>query len=89
MTATTETAPAAPPLTAYHWVITLQGEAAGPGVVSATVDGTVTLPPGYSRQDAFQAVRREAQRLIRERPGSPRAGDPDCVLFFSLERDEL
>jgi hypothetical protein len=90
MTATEEMqATAAPALTAYHWVITLQGYGRDGGVVSTTTDGTANLPGGFRRKDAFPAIVREAQRMIRERPDNYFAGDPVVTLFFSLEPDVL
>lgn len=90
MTAATEpaAASAAPEIIAYHWVITLQGYANG-GIASTTTEGSANLPAGYRRSEAYQGITREAQRIIRERPDNAFSGDPTCVLYFSLERDEL
>jgi hypothetical protein len=87
---TTTQAPAAD-LIRYHWVMTLQGPAAGPGGwVTKTVDGSGNLAPGTSRAAAYRACMREAQRMIRESEhGGAFAEAPATVLFFSLEPDEL
>jgi hypothetical protein len=90
MTATAEMrGTAAPALTANRWVITLQGYGRDGGVVSTTTDGTANLPAGFRRKDAFPAIVREAQRMIRERPDNHFARDPVITLFFSLEPDVL
>jgi hypothetical protein len=81
----------APTLIRYHWVMTLQGPAAGAGGwITMTVDGAGNLAPGTSRAAAYRGCMQEAQRLIRESEhGSAFAEAPATVLFFSLEPDEM
>jgi hypothetical protein len=58
----------------YHWIMTWQSP---PGVYR-TQDGTVDLPPGMTRTEAFKW-------LFNQTAGR----DGACVLFFSLEPDDM
>jgi len=58
----------------YHWIITWQ---AGPGRYR-TQDGTLSFSPGTTRAQVFR-------QLFDQTAGK----DDACVLFFSLEPDDL
>lgn len=84
---TPETAQAA--MTAYHWVMTLQGETRDGSLGSVTVDGSGNLPPEARRGDAYRSCLKVAQALIAQKSPGLFAEDPPTVLFFCLEPDEL
>jgi hypothetical protein len=71
-------------MTRFHYVITIQYEAAW-GTASATIGGIYEARPGTTRATAFNDL------LAYARDTAGVAGDSatTCVLFFSLEPDEL
>ncbi|KAF4408397.1 MULTISPECIES: hypothetical protein [Streptomyces] len=61
----------------HHWVVTLQAAAAGP----RTVEGTVLIGPGETRQQVYRRV----VSAVSEETG---VAEP-AVMFFALEPDEF
>ncbi|MFD6434290.1 hypothetical protein [Streptomyces venezuelae] len=66
------------PQGSHHWVMTLDI----PGRLSVTATNTFTPPQGWTRQDAYTAIRDE---LARSNPDLARAN----VTFFALESNQL
>ena len=64
--------------TEYHWIITLEL----PGRASATFSGVAAVPPGQTRSEVYNGIRRE---LAAEHPELERAN----TAFFSLEPNQL
>ncbi|WP_371529541.1 hypothetical protein OG302_29485 [Streptomyces sp. NBC_01283] len=80
MSARTEqpTETAIQPQGSHHWVVTLEI----PGRLTSTQSSTFTPPQGWTRRDAFAAIRDE---LARDNPDLARAN----VTFFALEPNQL
>ncbi|MER6392426.1 hypothetical protein ABT236_28690 [Streptomyces sp. NPDC001523] len=72
------TAPAPAVQGSHFWMLTLEL----PGRASMTQSGTYTPPPGTTRYDAYQALRRY---VIADHPEMERA----TTLFFALESNRL
>ncbi|MFE2941018.1 hypothetical protein ACFXKG_18435 [Streptomyces sp. NPDC059255] len=67
----------------HHFVITIQKPLlGGGGFAIADMHGFITLPPAWSRHDAFEAIREEHARRNPDTEGG-------SVLFFSLELNQL
>lgn len=67
----------------YHYVITISYET-GHGVSTATVGGGYGAQPGTTRTEAFN----ELLAYARKQAGAE-ASPTTCVLFFSLEPDDM
>ncbi|PWV44552.1 hypothetical protein BDW27_12311 [Nocardiopsis sp. L17-MgMaSL7] len=76
-------------LVTYSYVLTLQFALAGGGMNHFIVEtgGTLDIPPGYSRHQAFQELRQSMIAQVRAQ-GHPTRGEPNTI-FFSIERDSL
>lgn len=66
----------------YHFVLTVQKPVPSGGYIVADWDGCMTPKPGWTRRDAYQAIREEH---VRVNPHLAKAS----VLFFSLEPNQL
>lgn len=62
----------------HHWIMTVDV----PGRAALTHTGTLTPPDGWTRSDAFTAIRHE---VIRKAPETASAG----VVFFAFESNRL
>ncbi|MFE0270473.1 hypothetical protein ACFWZ7_24965 [Nocardiopsis alba] len=73
----------------YAYVLTLQFALAGGGMSHfvAETSGTLVIPQGYSRHQAFQELRQNMIEQVRQQ-GHPTRGEPNTI-FFSLESDSL
>ncbi|MEU1122466.1 hypothetical protein ABZ371_02475 [Streptomyces sp. NPDC005899] len=66
--------------TVHHWIITLRWEVAGTPV-RRTVEGTVLIEPGQTRQEAY----RQLVAAAADQVGAAES----AVEFFALEPDQL
>ncbi|MCF3119287.1 hypothetical protein IPZ68_06130 [Streptomyces arenae] len=80
MSAQTEksTETAVQPQGSHHWVMTLEI----PGRLTSTQSNTFTPPQGWTRMDAFTAIKNE---LARSNPDLAHAN----VTFFALEPNQI
>ncbi|MFB7548571.1 hypothetical protein [Streptomyces sp. NPDC056154] len=66
----------------YHFVLTVQKPLPSGGYTVSDWSGYMTPEPGWTRDDAYLAIRAEH---AKRRPDLANA----CVLFFSLEPNQL
>ncbi|MGW1102734.1 hypothetical protein [Streptomyces sp. NPDC002540] len=66
----------------YHFVLTVQKPLPSGGYTVADWHGYMTPEPGWTRHDTYLAIRAEH---VKQNPHLANA----CVLFFSLEANQL
>lgn len=71
----------------WFWVMTLQLSLSDGRNVTCTIDGTLEVTRGLTREQAFRQILEEADRRWRE--GRDDIAGPAAVMFWSLEPRKL